>query len=111
MKDIYRLLAEQAYDDVETRTWLSLLPNFNFDKNWNVKILPSYFKTVIRFYIQYKQKRVFVFATYPTAVATNDDLILFSAYENEIKQYNLKQSEMMMNHIREYLDGEEKQNE
>lgn len=91
--------------------WMDKLPSFNFDKEWNVKILPPFANAIIRFHITHNDKFVSVYFDAYSELGymydeNNNHIPYFEFYDgDEIYRYMLENSEDMMNNIRTYLNS------
>lgn len=112
-KTLYIAKVEQIH---EYRKWCSNLPYFNFDKEWDVKIIPPFAGAIIRFYIKHGNKDVSVyFDGYSELGLMYDDdekpIPYFECLFSNImltRRYLIDESEQMMDDIREYLNEEQK---
>ena len=95
----------------EYRKWCKELPTFNFDKEWNVQIIPPFGGAIIRFCIEHNGKKVSVYfdayAELGYMVDENDEPIPYFEYYDgtDIYRYYLNESNQMMADIREYLNS------
>ena len=97
----------------EYREWGNKLPSFNFDKEWNVKIIPPFGCAIIRFSISYNNKWASVYFDayselgYMYNEITNEPIPYFEFYDGEdCHRYLIDESEEMMDDIRKHLNGE-----
>ena len=94
------------YDRVqETRKWMTEVPAFHFEKEWNVKIIPPFGGAVIRFYIDYNGKHVSVyFDAYDELGFMGEPY--FEYYDGEeCYRYLMNESEAMMEDIKSFLNS------
>lgn len=95
----------------EYRQWCKELPAFNFDKEWNVQIIPPFGGAIIRFCIEHNGKQVSVYfdayAELGYMVDENDEPIPYFEYYDgtDIYRYYLNESNRMMADIGEYLNS------
>lgn len=84
--------------------WCKELPSFNFDKEWNVQIIPPFAGAIIRFCIYYKDKHVSVYFDAYDALGIMGEPY-FEYYDGEeAYRYLLNESEEMMEDIRKFLN-------
>ena len=93
------------------RGWANKLPSLNFDKEWNVKIIPPFAGAIIRFVIDYKGKHVSVYFDAYSELGwmydENDEPVPYFEYYDgeETYRYFINESEKMMNDIRNFLNN------
>jgi len=91
--------------------WVSKMPSFNFDKEWNVRILPPFTNAIIRFHIAHNDKFVSVYFDAYSELGymfdeNHNPIPYFEFYDGgETYRYTLENSEEMMNDIRNYLNS------
>lgn len=112
MRDIETGNIISRYEKIqEHRKWRKELPMFNFDKEWNVQIIPPFGGAIIRFYIEHNEKWVSVYFDAYSVLGYKVDengepVPYFEYYDgNDIYRYDLNESKQMMADIREYLNS------
>lgn len=112
MRDIKETMIISQYEKLqECREWGAKLPSFNFEKEWNVKIIPPFGGAVIRFCIEHNGKNVSVyFDGYSELGWVMDDqdnpIPYFEYYDGEeCYRYYINESEKMMDDIRNFLES------
>lgn len=95
----------------EHRKWIKELPYLNFKKEWDVKIIPPFGKAIIRFCIDYNDKRASVYFDGYSELGfmygeEGEPIPYFEFYDGkDIRRYLMDESEQMMKDIEEYLES------
>lgn len=112
MRDLNDTRIISKYESLqECRKWCDKLPRFNFDKEWDVQIIPPFGGAIIRFCIKYKDKQVSVYFDGYSELGymfdENDKPIPYFEYYDgtDCHRYYMHESEKMMNDIRDFLNG------
>lgn len=105
------MLISRCEQTQEYRKWLTELPAFNFDNEWNVKIIPPFGGAIIRFHIEHNGKCVSVYFDAYSELGymfdENDEQIPYFEYYDgtDIYRYCLDESKQMMADIRYFLNN------
>lgn len=113
------LILSRTEQILNYREWMTKLPAFHFDKEWDVRIIPPFGGAIIRFTIEYKGKHISVyFDAYSNLGFVYEDnngekpIPYFEYYDGDnIHRYYLNEADQMMEDIREFLNGENKDEE
>lgn len=112
MRDIGATMIISKYENLqECRKWGQKLPSLNFEKEWNVKIIPPFGGAVIRFHIEHNGKNVSVyFDGYSELGYMVDEqgnpTPYFEYYDGEdCFRYYINESEKMMKDIKTFLES------
>ena len=100
----YKLEEKERWKD-----WIKKLPSFNFDSDWNVKIIPPFAGALIRFYIEKNGKTASMYLDVNSRLGfmydDNDEAIpYYEIYTDDTYRYYLNQVDEMMADIRKYLN-------
>ena len=112
MRDLNDMMIISKYESLqECRKWCGRLPAFNFDKKWDVQIIPPFGGAIIRFCIKYNDKQVSVYfdgySELGYMVDENDEPVPYFEYYDgtDCHRYYMHESEKMMDDIRGFLNS------
>lgn len=112
MRDLNDTIIISKYESLqEYRKWGGRLPAFNFDKEWDVHIVPPFGGAIIRFCIKHNDKQVSVYfdgySELGYMVDENDEPIPYFEYYDgtDCHRYYMHESEKMMDDIRGFLNS------
>ena len=112
MRDFETSMAIAKYDTLqETRKWITELPIFHFEKEWDVKIIPPFGGAVIRFWINYNDRHVSVYFDAYSELGymcdENENPIPYFEYYDgeECYRYYMNEVDKMMEDIKNFLNS------
>lgn len=96
-----RAQVEQAYEFMK---WRDQIPSLNFDKDWNVKIIPPFAGAIVRFLVEHNGKHVSCYLDcYDELGYYGEPYWEIYPYENDVFRCSMQDTSTLIEKIREIV--------